>query len=183
LSQIYKSSSTGPSPPTVATQFTADDSTVAIPSSNNLNVFSRDTTDNNVNGVQTTADPNNSENLYVEITNRFHASGSTVGATTDDLVTFALGGSARTFLFNFNVAGFESSTPASAGFNTYTTVRTDGATATIVDDTDAITHTDSALTSTKAEVIASGNNAILRVTGEAGLTVSWTTVGTYIRTT
>jgi hypothetical protein len=98
-------------------------------------------------------------------------------------VTFALGGSARTFLFNFNVAGFESSTPASAGFNTYTTVRTDGATATIVDDTDAITHTDSALTSTKAEVIASGNNAILRVTGEAGLTVSWTTVGTYIRTT
>ena len=39
MSQIYKSSASGPAPPTVPTQFTTDDGSKAIPAANNLNVF------------------------------------------------------------------------------------------------------------------------------------------------
>lgn len=181
MSQIYKSLTSGPVPPTVPTQFTADDATIAIPATNNLNVFSRDTSANNDNGIETTADPNGSDNLFIELTNRLQGSGNSVGGVTTDLVTFALGATPRTFFFFLDIAAFNSSTPASAGFSTYTTIRTDGITATLIDDTDAITHKDIALLASNAEMVVSGNNAILRVTGVGGLTINWNSVGYYVR--
>ena len=181
MSQIYKSLASGPVPPDVPTQFTTDDGSIAIPAANNLNVLSRDTSVNNANGIQTTADPNGGDDLFVELTNRLQGTGTTVGATTADLVTFSLGATPRAFFFYFDVAGFNSTTPAAAGFSTYTTARTDAATATIVDDTDAITHKDAALLAADVNVVASGNNIIFRVTGVAGLTINWSTVGLYVR--
>jgi hypothetical protein len=181
VSQIYKSTSSGPVPPTVPTQFTADDATIAVPAGNNLNVLSRDTGQDNLNGIQTTADPNGSANLYIELTNRLTGTGTTIGASTVNLITFALDASPQAYLFNFEVVGFNSVTPAAAGFSTFTTVRTDGVTATVIDDTDSINHTDPVLTDVAVEMTSSGNTVILRATGVAGLTVNWSTVGLYVR--
>lgn len=185
MSQFFvdATSSPPPPPPEVPTQFTADDATIAVPVANNLNVLSRDTSENNPNGIQTTADPNGSDNLYVELTNRLQGTGTTVGATTADLVTFDMGAAPATYFFYFDVAAFNSSVPSSAGFSTYTTLRTNGATATIIDDTDSINHRNFQLALANVMMAVSGNNAIFRVKGVAGLTVNWSVVGLYVRAT
>jgi hypothetical protein len=167
-------------PPVVPIEFTADDSTTAIPASNNLNVLSRDTTENNANGIQTTADPDNSDNLYVELTNRLQGTVSTAGAVTGDLLTFDLGATPGTYKFVFNIAGFDSATPAGLGYDIDATLRTDGATATVISTPDGDEDEDVVLLNADWDVIGSGNNAIVRVTGVAGLNINWSLVGYYV---
>jgi hypothetical protein len=181
VSQIYKpGSGSGPIPPTVPTSFVTDVNSPAIPAANILNEIGGFTSVNNANGIQTDGS-SGSNTLTIQITNRLQGTGTTVGATTADLYTFALGATPRTFIIEANIAAFNSTTPAGAGFSTYSTIITDGATATVIDDTDAISHRSPALIAADAEIIASGNNAILRVTGVAGLTINWSSVGTYVR--
>lgn len=190
MSQFYIGVNSGNLPPQVPTSFITDVANnttsgpgTAIPSANNLEILGRDTTQDNVNGIRTDADPNNGNFLYVELTNRFHGSATTVGATTADVITFSLGAIPANFFFNFTTSVFNASTPAGAGYDTFTTVRTDGITAIIVGDTDAITHEDTALITTTAEVVVSGNTVIFRVGGVAGLTINWKVVGIYIEVT
>lgn len=166
----------GPVPPTVATSYVTDSGT-AVPAANVLNVPGGSSSVNVSNGIQTTGSGNN---LTVRLTNRFSASTTTVGATTSDAITFPLGVVPGTFFFSFQVAVFNPSTPAGAGYASFTTVRTDGATATIIGDTDTITHEDAALVTTTAQVVVSANNVIFQVGGVAGLTIDWVVVGTYL---
>jgi hypothetical protein len=184
MSQFYTAQSgVTPIPPSVPTEFVADDSTIAVPAGNILNVLSRDNGINNLNGIQTTANPNLSNNLYVQLTNRVHGTTTTVGAVTSNAITFPLGATPGTFFLTFTVAVFNASTPAGAGYETYTTIRTDGTTATVIGDTDSITHEDPVLVASNAQVVVSGNNVIFQVTGVAGLSVDWTVVGTYLEAT
>lgn len=108
---------------------------------------------------------------------------TTTNATPTNVITVDLGSTPATYLFSLSSALFNASTPSGAGYVTYTTVRTDGSAATIIGDTDSITHEDVALTTTVAEIIASGNNAIFQVTGVVGLTINWLVVGNYIKVT
>jgi len=62
MSQIYKSSSSGPSPPTSLTKFTFDDGTHAFVSANNINV-------NSGSGVQVTANPDASSSWIINVIN------------------------------------------------------------------------------------------------------------------
>src|SRR5574338_1329814 len=107
MSQFFIESTAAPPPPVVPTQFTTDDGTIAIPVANNLNALSRDTTADNPNGIQTTADPNNGDNLYTELTNRLQGTGTTVGAVTTDIFTFDLGAAPGTYIIDCNIAAFE----------------------------------------------------------------------------
>ncbi len=177
MSQIYKPLSSGPIPPSIATSYVTDSGT-AVPAANVLNIFTNDTTDNNANGIQDTGSGNT---VTILLTNRFHGSATTIGATTADLVTFALGATPGTYIFEINTAAFNPSTPAGAGYKTYATVRTNGIAGTLIDDQDAIINEDAALVTSDDNVVISGNNAIFRVTGVAGLTIDWVTVGTYVR--
>ncbi len=181
MSQFYQGVTTGSLPPTVPTSFVTQDGT-AVPLSNVLIINANDSTENNNNGIISkggVAGTGTSNEVDIIITNRLQGSGTTIGATTSDLFTFPLGAVPGTYLFEIRAAGFNPSTPASVGFSTYTTIRTDGATATVIDDTDAVVHQEAVLSATDTNVIASGNNAIFRVTGEAGLTVDWNCVGLY----
>lgn len=184
MSQIIKNlASSGPLPPSIPTSFVTDNGT-AVPAANILIVHGTDSTENNSFGIIAkggVAGTGTSNEVDVVLTNRFHGSGTTVGATTADLITFALGATPGTFFFNFTTAVFNASTPAGAGYDSFTTVRTDGATATIIGDTDSITHEDAALITTTAQVVVSGNNAIFRVGGVAGLSINWKVVGTYVQ--
>ena len=102
----------------------------------------------------------------------FKSTATTIGATTQDLITVPLGAVAGTFQFEARVKAFESSTPAGAGYNIYGTFTTDGAVATLVGD-QPIFNEDPALATADAYFIASGNNAILQVLGVALLTINW----------
>jgi hypothetical protein len=111
-------------------------------------------------------------NGFVSIANTFNGTGTTVGATTANIITIPLGGVAGTYQFEARVAAFESGTPSSAGYNLYGTFRTDGTTATLIGNQD-IFNEDAALNAANAYFIASGNNAVLQVLGVTGLTIAW----------
>lgn len=172
--------SSGPVPPTVATSYVTNVNSPAIPIANVLDVFGGQTTANTANGIQTDGS-SGSNILTVQLTNRLQGTGTTVGATTADIVTFSLGATPGTFFFTFQLAAFEAGTPSGAGYGSFSTARTTGAAATIVGDTDSIVHEEAALIDTDFNLIASGNDVILRVTGVAGLTIDWSLVGYYVR--
>jgi len=172
MSQIIKPlTSTGPIPPIIPTSFVTDDGT-AIPAANILNVFGGS-------GVTTYADPNLSNNLYVQVQNSFTDQAQTIGATTADITTVPLT-VAGTYTFESRVAAWESTGPNGAGFSINGVVRSDGVTATLVGDSDGFTHQDVALNNTDVNLVVSGNNAIIRVLGEAGLTVNWGAFTVYV---
>lgn len=172
MSQIYKTVSSAPA---VATSYVTDSGT-ATPAANILNILGNDSTTNNANGINTTGSGNT---VTVLLTNRLQGSGTTVGAVTADIITFALGATPGTYSFEFRVSGFESTTPAGCGYSVFGTVRTTGVAATAVGTADVIVNEEAALNDCDIDIIASGNNAILRVTGVLGLSVDWGAVGLY----
>lgn len=186
MSQYYRKSTQ--STPSIPTQFTADDATVSIPAGNNENLFSRDTSDNNENGIQTTTDPNNSENHYTELTNRVGGTASTIGAVTADitLMDFSaapFSGIPGSYTFEFKIASFDSTTPAAGGYTLAAAARTDGTTPTVIGIELGHEFEDVELNASEIDMVAVGNTLVVRVTGVAGLTISWNAIGTYTRAT
>ena len=178
---ILNTVSNNPLPPTIATSYVTDINSPAVPSGNILQIKGATSTDNNANGIETKASPSLSNLLNVQLTNRFTGSGTTIGATTANLFTFALGATPGCFFIRVECTCFDSVTPSGAGYETYTTVRTDGANAHIIGDTDSIVHEDPGLNNTNALIVISGNNVIFQVTGVVGLTIDWTCVGSFIQ--
>ena len=179
MSQYYRKVESAS--PDVPTSFTADDSNIAIPDSNNLNVFARDTIEDNANGIQTTADPNNSDNLYIELTNRVYGTASVTGAVTGDIITFDLGASAAVYRFILYVTGRDTATGDGVGFTLDGSIRTDGASATVIGSPDKRSDEDASLNAGLMNFVASGNNLVLRATGVAGQTISYVAYGYYIK--
>lgn len=177
------SSSSSPPPPVVATSYVTDVNSPAIPLANILNVLGNDVITNNVNGIYTDGS-SGSNTLTIELTNRLSGTGTTVGATTADLVTFTLSGAnlgavPGTLVIDAEVCAFESTTPAGAGYAIFGTVRTTGAAATLVGTPDKIVNEEATLAACNADIVVSGNTAIIRVTGTAGLTINWRVLATY----
>lgn len=163
----------------IATEYDTDVNSPANPALGVLNVVGGSSTDNNADGIQTDGS-SGSNTVTVQLTNRTPGTGQTVGNVTDDVITFAMGGSARTCSFFVYVAAFESTTPAGASYKIFGGVRTTGAAATLCGVPDIITNEEAALTAASVSLIVSGNNAIVRVTGVLGLTINWTAQLTYI---
>ena len=145
----------------------------------NLNLLGDDSTVNNTNGITVIGDAGTNTET-VTLTNRLTGTGTTVGATTADLVTFSLGAVAGAYNFELKVIGFNASTPASTGFTVLGTMRTDGATATIEAVPDETPIENVALITCDVDMIASVNNLIIRVLGVAGLTINWNVLATYV---
>lgn len=178
MSQIIKNLAAGPVPPSVATTYVTDVNSPAIPAANILNVLGNDTTINNANGIQTDGS-SGSNTLTIQLTNRLQGTTTTVGAVNGNTVTFALGATPGTYAIEARIAGFESTTPAGVGYSLFGSVRTDGATATIVGTVDRINNEEAALVAASATMVASGNNLIIQVLGVVGLTINWSTVALY----
>lgn len=161
--------------PVTPTTYDADSGT-ASPIADVLEIIGGDTTANTADGIRTTGATNV---ITVQLTNRIQGSGSTVGAVTTDLSTIALGATPGTYTIEARISGFESTTPAGAGYSVFGTVRTTGAAATLVGTPDKIINEEAALNACDATIVVSANNAIIRVTGTAGLTVAWNAVCLY----
>lgn len=161
--------------PSVPTTFTTDSGT-ATPAANNINILGIDSTANNANGISTSG---SGSTVNVILSNRMQGTTSTVGAVTADVITLALGATPGTYIFEFRAGAFESTTPASAGYSIFGTVRTTGAAAVLVGTPDFIVNEEAALSTADIDIVVSANNAILRVTGVAALTLQWSAVGLY----
>lgn len=144
MSQIFKSSASGPVPPTVPTSFITDINSPSVPIANIENILGGFVGTDNANGVQTDGS-SGSNTITVQLTNRLRGSGNTVGATTTDLVTFALGATPGTYVFDLNYCAFEPTTPAGAGYSIFGSVRTNGAAAVLVGTPDKINNEDTRL--------------------------------------
>lgn len=180
MSQFFLNTTAGPIPPAVPTQFTADDATIGVPVANNFNLFSRETSANNDNGIQTTTIANGSANHYTELTNRFLQTTTTVGAVTST-VTLLSSLLAATYVLDIKVAAFATAGgPDGNGYTIVGGVLSDGITATLLPNQakDSFENTVGA----NAVMGVSGNTITLTVTGVAGITFSWKVTGTYMLT-
>ncbi len=180
MSQIYKSLTSGPVPPAVPTSFVTDINSPSVPIANVENVVGGFVGTDNANGIQTDGS-SGSNTLTVELTNRLRGTGSTVGLTTLALITFPLGATPATYVIDVNICGFESTTPAGAGYSLFGSVRTTGAAAFLVDTPDKIDNAEFAIATSEADLTVSGNNAIIAVSGSTGFTINWVAVATYTK--
>jgi len=139
MSQIYVPTTS--STPAIPTSFTVDfqlagGSFIApgtvVPAGNNVNINGASTNFDNVNGIQTTADPNNSKFMLVELTNRFSDTILCPASSTTTLLSFNLGGSPAGYRFNFDVVGIDTVAFSVCGYNLQSTFKTLGGVAALV---------------------------------------------------
>lgn len=170
----------GPVPPTVATQYTADDSTIGVPVANNYNILSRDTTQDNPNGIKTTVDPNGSDNHYVELTNRITGSITTTDATPTNVFTpsFTLNAAAATYLFEFKVAVYDVTNNTGAVNNFLCGIRTTAGVPVFLVPTDSFLGVEVGNPAV-INYSLTGNTLNVVVTGAAATTMNWVVVATY----
>jgi hypothetical protein len=187
MSQIYKSLLSGPVPPAVPTSFTTDvrdNSTAspgtAIPAANVLQLLGGSTSQDNANGIQTDANPNNGNSVFTELTNRITGSLTTTNATPTAIATFALGATPAVYTFDIQIACLNVTSVNGDGYFISGSIRTDGATATLCGTPDKIINEEVSDTA-DANLVVSGNNAVIQATGIAATTHDWRTVATYVR--
>jgi hypothetical protein len=111
--------------------------------------------------------------INLSVNGTLSGSTTTVGAVTGDVLTIPLGATPSNYSFLINVSAFESSTPAGAQYFIVASARTDGASASLVGLPDPTINEDAALVAADCDLIVSGNNAIVRATGVAALTINW----------
>jgi len=184
MSQIYVPTAT--STPSIPTQFTADDNSIAVPVGNNLNVLSRDTTDNNDNGIQTTVEPDPSDNLYIELTNRATGTVTTSDSTNQEQIiySFNMSNLPGTFYFYGNIVGFCSSVPAGTAFEFNVAYRTTGnalQSPVLIGGEFTNQFEEAALEDSDTFIQASLNTVNFVVEGVAGLDINWNILLEYRR--
>lgn len=101
-------------------------------------------------------------------------SAQTVGATTEDAITYPMGDVATTISVKVTVSCFEGTTPAGGGYTLFGVFLTDGSAASEIGSEDTGFQESAELAACEAEVHAVGNNIVVQVTGVAGLTINWT---------
>lgn len=180
MSQIIVPVSSGSLPPTVPTSFVTDSGTV-IPAANVVNVNGGTTTANNANGISVVANPTGSNNMVVELTNRQNGSVTTTNATPTTLISFAAAASATVYNVQVRIAAFDATDVAGAAYHIDAGARTTGAAVTIFPDPDFVDNEEAAMVSSDINILASGNNIIIQVTGITGKTIRWSGSITYIQ--
>lgn len=180
MSQLYKNLAAGPVPPTVPTQFTTDDGSIAIPSANNLNVLSTAVTENNLNGIQTRAVAPNSDNLFIELTNRATGAVSTNDATPTNAIVFPLAASPTVYVFSGLITAFDTTDIAGAGYFFTAAARTTGAAAILISAPKFDTIFEEAgISPADIDITVSGNNFNVVVIGIAAKAIDWLVQFTY----
>lgn len=175
MSQIIKSLAAGPVPPSVPTQFTADDATIGIPAANNLNLFSQDTINNNANGIQTTANPNLSDNFFIELTNRISVTATTSdgGGQTQNVNLFTPA-NGTSIAFTVLITGYDTANNETTGGEIVGIARAAGGTLVVVGTNDTFDEADAGLGATDWDIIDTASPILqVQFVGVAGRTINW----------
>ena len=174
------STSGGPPPPAVPTDFVTDNGT-AVPALNILLVNGKDSTENSANGVVTKGGvlgTGVSNEMDIVLTNRLQGSATSVGVGTADVITFTptvIG----TYSIEYRTAAYNTTSSLGAGYSFFGAIRFDGANSNICDAFDEINNEEGAMAGVDLAVVVSGANVILRATGYLGQTINWGSVGLY----
>jgi hypothetical protein len=145
-----------------------------------LEFLGRETSLNNDKGIQTDADPDNGNVVYVELTNRIQAKITTNNNTPTTITTFNLGTTPGVYTFDINIAAFDVTDSLGIGYSIFGTTRTDGTTAVICGTPDKIVNEEAGTSAADANIVVSGNDVIIQVTGLTGKTINWNSISTYI---
>lgn len=180
MSQIYKSLTSGPVPPSVATSYTTDNGT-AVPSLNILDVRGIDVTENNNNGIKVEgglAETGASNRVQVQLTNRLQGIASTSGAASENIIVFTptvIG----TYSMEFRIAVYNETSLLGAGYSLFGAIRFDGVNSNICDVFDEIINEEGAMTNLDIAVTVAGANVQVVGTGYAAQEINWSAVGMY----
>jgi hypothetical protein len=180
MSQIIVPISGGNLPPVVPTSFVTDSGTV-IPAANVVNIDGGTTTTNSANGILVVANPNGSNNMVIELTNRQNGAVTTTDATPTTLISFATAASAAVYNVQVRIAAFDATDVAGAAYHIDAGARTTGAAVTIFPDPDFVDNEEAAMVTSDINILASGNNIIIQVTGIAGKTIRWSGSLTFVQ--
>lgn len=172
MSQIWKSSTSSPSPPDVPTEFVTDDGS-ATPAANILNIFAASSSANNVNNIVTTG---SGDTVSIILTNQFGQSTTTSGAVSSS-VTILSGLAEGTYVFDIKGLAYSSASNSSNGYTLVGGVRSTGAAAVLLSGQARDNFEEAAGASVVLDV--SGNDVIVTVTGAAGIDYDWLVAGEY----
>lgn len=186
MSQIYKSSASGPVPPSVATSYQTDNGT-AVPAANVLIVHGNASTENNTNGIIAkggVVGTGTSNEVDIVVTNRISGNVTTSDATPTtlaslDLTTIGNG----VFTFDVQISGFDVTDNEGVGYAIFGTIKNIAGVLSLIGTPDKINNEDVApvnITAADANLTFSGTSAIIQVTGIAATTFHWRTVATYV---
>jgi len=177
LSQVYKSLTSGPVPPTVATSYVTDVNSPAVPAGNVLNVYGGDTTANDDDGIRTDGS-SGSNTLTVQLTNRVQGSTSTTGAATSPIITFTpsvIG----TYAFEVRVAAYNETASLGAGYSIFGSARFDGVNSNLCGTPDKVVNEEGAMSSANSTFTVSGADILINGVGYAAQEINWSAVGLY----
>ncbi len=179
MSQFFQGVTAGGLPPSVPTSFTTDNSTVAIPSANNINVF---TPGNGTQGIATSA---SGSTITITLIDTFlSGTAQTVNAgnaTFTSVVPVPISNSVVNI--RANIAGYAKSSEIAIGAELIGAVRNVGAVLQIIQDVEVTRNNDASLAAWSATFTTSGTNVLIQVTGVAGFTINWTAIIDYVTAT
>lgn len=114
-------------------------------------------------------------------TNFVSGTTTTVGAVTGNVITLPLGAVPGTYTVDTMIAGFTTAGGTlGAGYTIVGAARTTGAAAVLIQGQAPDHFEEGALVAGSADLVVSGNNLIVQVTGTAGFTVDWAAQLTYV---
>ncbi len=180
MSQITKVlTSSGPIPGNIPTQFTTDNSTVAIPSSNNINVF---TPGNGTQGIATSA---SGSTITITLTDTtLSGTAQTVNASTANIsVSVPVATSDSVVNIRANITGYAKTAGLAVGGELIGAVKNVAGVLTVVQEPEITQNNDALLAAWAATFVVSGTNAFIRVTGVLGYTMNWTAIIDYVTAT
>ncbi len=175
MSQIYKSSSTGPPPPTVATTYTTENGN-ATPSLNVLNVFATDTNIDNDEGIDTIGSGNT---VTVRLTNRVRGNITTTNATPTTLISISLGAIPGVYMIEGRLLAYNITDLSGAGYSFAGAARTNGVAGIEISSEDKNIFEEALMAPADFNYGVLGNNVFLEVTGIAGKIIHWEGLFTY----
>jgi hypothetical protein len=171
---------TSTSPGGTLKTLTGSDSVVVSPDSNdNINLLGGSTNSFTEAGIEVLGTTNTET---ITLTNRQSAQITTTNATPTTILTFSLGSTAAVYSFEGFTSGRATSSGDGASYFFYACFKTNGTTATEVGSESPTYFEDASFIATgNTTLSASGNTAIVQVTGVAATTIDWDAILTYRR--
>ena len=123
---------------------------------------------------------NGAGTIDLSVVGSLSGTATSINGSTEDLITIPLGASAACYRFTFNIAGRDTVSGDSVGYSLEGTVKTDGATASVVATPFTDNDEDASLLTASIDLVSSVNNAILQVTGVTAKTIVYKSVGNYV---
>ena len=174
MSQFYLTPPGGA--PAIPTAFVTDSGT-ATPAANTLNIVTGlPLATSTVNGIQTSA---SGSTVTIQLTNALYGSATLTGVGPTTLVTLPLN-AGSVYRIYFQVTGRDTTSGDGVGYDVWGSIKRVGSGAAVIIQSPFIdTDEDVTLNTGSINLIASGNNAVLQVTGVVGRTIAYNATGYY----